>query len=345
MFPLDFPLKIIMENEPKGIVFDPFCGRGTTLFAARVLGYEAVGIDCNPVAVAISQAKTTSTSKEGILEKLDDILSSDISYDLPEGIFWEKAFHYETLKEICCTRQYFLNSCSSPEEIALRAIILGALHGPLPKNLNNVSYLSNQMPRTYSSKPDYSVKYWKKKGYEAPRIEIRKVVEKRASWYYSYPYQSVPACVRQGDSRDKQAFEGIAKVSMIITSPPYYGMTTYITDQWLRNWYLGGPASPPHRVPGDLGGGTIEKFILDLRTVWMNMAEAAEADAKMFIRIGSLPSKGSEPEYIIQQSIFNTPWLIKNIKSAGKPNKNRRQANQMRVSSEPCTEIDVELVM
>ena len=27
----------------------------------------------------------------------------------------------------------------------------------------------------------------------------------------------------------------------VITSPPYYGMRTYIPDQWLRNWFVGGP--------------------------------------------------------------------------------------------------------
>jgi hypothetical protein len=29
---------------------------------------------------------------------------------------------------------------------------------------------------------------------------------------------------------------------MELTSPAYYGLRTYVADQWLRNWFLGGPA-------------------------------------------------------------------------------------------------------
>jgi site-specific DNA-methyltransferase (cytosine-N4-specific) len=32
------------------VVFDPFCGSGATLVESQRLGYEAVGIDLNPIA-------------------------------------------------------------------------------------------------------------------------------------------------------------------------------------------------------------------------------------------------------------------------------------------------------
>jgi len=56
MFPLDFPLGALAEGRPGEWVLDPFCGRGTTLFAARKLGMPSVGIDSNAVAAAIAQA-------------------------------------------------------------------------------------------------------------------------------------------------------------------------------------------------------------------------------------------------------------------------------------------------
>ena len=55
MFPLEFPLKHLKKYKREtSIVLDPFCGRGTTLYAARKLGIKAYGIDSSPVAVAIA---------------------------------------------------------------------------------------------------------------------------------------------------------------------------------------------------------------------------------------------------------------------------------------------------
>lgn len=31
-------------------------------------------------------------------------------------------------------------------------------------------------------------------------------------------------------------------------SPPYYGMRTYLPDQWLRLWFLGGPDYVEHQL-------------------------------------------------------------------------------------------------
>ena len=34
------------------------------------------------------------------------------------------------------------------------------------------------------------------------------------------------------------------RFTRVITSPPYLGMRTYLPDQWLRYWALGGEPSP-----------------------------------------------------------------------------------------------------
>lgn len=57
MYPLQFPLRVLRDAQPKKWVLDPFCGRGTTNFAARLLGMNTVGFDTSPIAVAIASAK------------------------------------------------------------------------------------------------------------------------------------------------------------------------------------------------------------------------------------------------------------------------------------------------
>ena len=44
MYPLDFPLRVLKKHGKRGDwVIDPFCGRGTTNFAARLLQMPSVG--------------------------------------------------------------------------------------------------------------------------------------------------------------------------------------------------------------------------------------------------------------------------------------------------------------
>lgn len=64
MFRPEFPLSAL--STARGWVLDPFCGRGTTNFAARVLGLPPVGVDLSPVAVAIASAKMSDAEPNDV---------------------------------------------------------------------------------------------------------------------------------------------------------------------------------------------------------------------------------------------------------------------------------------
>jgi site-specific DNA-methyltransferase (cytosine-N4-specific) len=54
----DFALRVAMRYVKEGsVVLDPFCGTGRTLYAAASCGGECFGVDINPLAVLIAQAK------------------------------------------------------------------------------------------------------------------------------------------------------------------------------------------------------------------------------------------------------------------------------------------------
>jgi hypothetical protein len=42
------------------------------------------------------------------------------------------------------------------------------------------------------------------------------------------------------------------RFGQLITSPPYYGMRTYVADEWLHNWFVGGPTKVPDNPAGQL---------------------------------------------------------------------------------------------
>src|SRR6266446_3374422 len=76
MYPLDFPLGILQKyGDEDDWVLDPFCGRGTTSYAARLCGMRSCGYDTSPVAVAIAAAKLVNTSAAAVVRTAEEILS------------------------------------------------------------------------------------------------------------------------------------------------------------------------------------------------------------------------------------------------------------------------------
>src|SRR5690606_26627454 len=107
--------------------------------------------------------------------------------------------------------------------ILLRAAALGCLHGPL--NKMEQSYFSNQMPRTFAAKPDYALKFWKKKNLKAPKVKVVDVIRKKLSRINNLntPIQWSTDQVLCANSQNVESFEKIPRnFSLVITSPPYY---------------------------------------------------------------------------------------------------------------------------
>lgn len=70
------PNLIIREHtNERNTVFDPFCGSGTTLLEATLLGRKSIGVDSNCVAALISGAKSTALT-EGELDIAEEFLAS-----------------------------------------------------------------------------------------------------------------------------------------------------------------------------------------------------------------------------------------------------------------------------
>ncbi len=344
MFPISFPLSVLQgATTPGDIVLDPFCGRGTTNLAARVLGLESVGVDANPVAVAIAQAKLVSVSPHDIVEEAQAMIShTTFDAELPQGEFWELAYAPEVLHTLCRFRKALLEDCGTPARIALRAILLGALHGPIYKNVQG--YFSNQCPRTYAPKPDYAIRFWKTHKLSPPKVDILGIIARRAQRYYSVSYPSTGS-IRLGDSREQQALappQGKEAFTWVITSPPYWGMRTYITDQWLRYWFLGGPSTVDYSAQGQLSHSTSTSFARDLRSVWKNAAQVCAPKAKLVIRFGAISSRKVDPLTLLEESLADTGWVITKVQDAGTAPRGRRQADTfLRRDSKPVRELDV----
>ncbi|WP_206057156.1 DNA methyltransferase [Nitratireductor sp. XY-223] len=343
MFPVEFPLGVLKEGaSDSSKVLDPFCGRGTTVFAARSLGLSALGIDASPIAAAISAAKVVEVDPENVIRTAKNIVGGGKAVDTPKGEFWDWCFDTATLKELCRLRDELNRDARSPERIALRATILGALHGPKQKTVPG--YFSNQAPRTYAPKPAYSVKYWKTRRMKPDRVDVIEVIARRARRFFSItPNKNGRVC--HGDSRDFDTVLSAASTDefdWIITSPPYYGMRTYIPDQWLRNWFLGGPPKVDYGRSGQITHRSPEYFAEDLRKVWRNSSYVARKDASLVVLFGGISDRRASPLEIIKLSFSGSNWEIESIEPAGNSSMGKRQADSFLVKkSKPVNEFIV----
>lgn len=73
-FPIELPTRVIysMLDEKKGIVIDPYCGSGTTLVAAKILGHDFVGIDISEEYIKYSEErlKNYEREKKSVIEEV-----------------------------------------------------------------------------------------------------------------------------------------------------------------------------------------------------------------------------------------------------------------------------------
>lgn len=56
-FPVELPRRCLRMHGRTGVVLDPFLGSGTTLVAAKVLGWSGIGIEIDPVYADMARAR------------------------------------------------------------------------------------------------------------------------------------------------------------------------------------------------------------------------------------------------------------------------------------------------
>ena len=299
MFPEDFVAKQLYAYTKRGdTVFDPFSGRGTTVFESLLNERPAAGVDVNPVAVCISGAKADPPKPASVIRRLDlleGIQKDAGDFEMPRGDFFPACFHERTLQQVLFLRKR-LDWSHSRVDRFIAAVLLGCLHGESHKSRNCIS---NRMPRTISTNPDYSVRWWEEKGYTAPERDVFSVLRRVSAYRLSHSSPKLRGSVRCRDAR--KAAGGFRKlrgsVSLIVTSPPYLDTTRYAEDQWLRLWFLGGPERPTAKAtrpacragPGagrDDRYRNREQYWQFLAESWAGCADLLKEETVIVVRIG-----------------------------------------------------------
>lgn len=234
MHPMTAERLIGSFSSPSQVVLDPFCGSGTVLVEARLLGRKAIGVDANPLAVRLSERKTRDSSdsdRKRLVEGAKDVAAQADerrkSKSGPTHRYGKEdleLFERHVLLELDGLRA----AIDRVADATLRGdleLVLSSMLTKLSRRTSDTS--ERELPRRIAA------------GFPA-RLFVRKTEELATRIAEIAPkLASAPrADVREGDAR---TLAGIAdgSVDLVVTSPPYPGVYDYLAHhearlRWLR---------------------------------------------------------------------------------------------------------------
>jgi hypothetical protein len=296
MFPVGFARAVIEEFCPKaGGVLDPFCGRGTAPFVAKALGRRAMGVDLNPVAWLYSVVKTAPFQTVSVINmRISDIARAVRTHDKePVTEFQSLAWSREVLGFLNAARR-LLNWRERSLDQTIMGFILVYLHA------KEGGGLSNCMRQSKAMAPDYSVRWWRSHGKLPPDVDAAEFLKQRIEWRYKYGVVQGPdVSLHLGDARrvlNHNPFR--EKFDLLLTSPPYYDITNYRYDNWIRLWMLGGAPHPDYRTDERYGNRPVYEQML--RDVLTAAAHNLKRDATIYIRTDARPYTAEETEKAVR---------------------------------------------
>jgi hypothetical protein len=169
------------------------------------------------------------------------------------------------------------------------AILLVYLHG------KEGQALSNQMRQTKAMSPEYAIKWWDENGTRAPALDPVVFMQQRIRWRYAKGVIGGNESQVFLDNRvtrlpqlERRLCErGVPKATLLLTSPPYFGVTNYHYDQWLRLWLLGfEPTAYVVRGPYQGRFTNPDGYRRLLKSVFCRAAKAVKNNAVIYVRTG-----------------------------------------------------------
>ncbi|MHB8449603.1 MAG: DNA methyltransferase [Mycobacteriales bacterium] len=349
MFPESFVEHWVSRlTEAGDTVLDPFCGRGTTPFQSILMDRHAIANDINPVAYCVSKAKTNAPSLPALRSRITRLAGgfdrerwATVAADLPE--FFQHAYAPLPLAQLCYLREG-LSWRQSSVDAMVAALILGRLHGEMDRSPR---YLSNQMPRTISTKPDYSVRWWQARKLRPPDRDAFALLRAEAAFRYVLGTPTGVATVLLGDMRSlPTALKNQAPVKLVVTSPPYLDVTSFEEDQWLRLWFLGGPAEPHRsRISRDDRHDQRGSYWLMIADLWRALGPLVEDKGHVVVRIGG---KGLTAKQLVDGLEGTSNLSRRKVRLKGhtvSPIKGRQTRTFARTAAACADEVDCHFVL
>jgi hypothetical protein len=321
MFPTQFAKSVVARfSLPGQLVLDPFAGRGTAVFSAATQNRYGIGIEINPVGWVYSRTKLNPAPSDAVLARTKEIWSRrhrhrGAAQTLPK--FFSACFCDDVASFLVSARAE-LDWRRNGIDRTLMAFLLTYLHG------KRHQALSNQMRQTKAMSPQYAMRWWAERALRPPRLDPVHFLTQRIEWRYAL---GVPSARRQSQTYYGSSTRLLRtlgpripkRASLLFTSPPYFALTNYHYDQWLRLWLLG-EAPNAKRKPGRHRAKfeNSERYATLLLDVFGSAAPLLTENAVIYVRTG-LQSSTYQPTRAALKEAFPKHHIARRLRPFKRP--------------------------
>lgn len=258
-FPAKFipqiPRKLIQNYcKPEGVVFDPFCGSGTTLVEAKLLGHPSVGVDINYLFILISKVKTTPIRLD-VLDKISN-LKNDIFTDI-NLLYGQKHLLHKHHKPTYKIPDFYNRDHWFPKHVQKElAIIKKHINKISDKDLKDLCSVCLSSIIVRVSYQDSDTRYARKERNIERRQSCKAFIEKLTDMeirIIDFASKTTKSSVELfcHDSRHLEFLQD-ESFDIVITSPPYLNAYDYHKYHRQRLHWLGIDPTPIRKA--EIGG-------------------------------------------------------------------------------------------
>jgi Predicted DNA modification methylase len=287
-FPPQLPHSIIKKFACKNAtILDPFCGSGTTLVEARLLGCNAIGVDVNGLSSLLSKVKATPLS-----EKELSLIKSFLNVVSNEIFQWEMKRPTIEIKKIDGLEHWFQPNVA--EELTHILNLISKLRNENVSDFLRI-VLSSIIVRVSNQESDTR---FAAKNKNIPNNFALKLFYSRTNEYLSRITEYSKQVNGNGylkllnaDSRDLSMLEDEC-IDIIITSPPYANTYDYYLYHKFRKRWL--DLDVQYAQYNEIGSRreysslkkSAEQWTVDLKKCFGEMYRLIKKDGLAFIVIG-----------------------------------------------------------
>ena len=285
--------ELFLRKFSPSLVYDPFCGSGTTLVEAKTLGIPSFGVDISLFNILLCDVKTAEYDIDRLGVEVNDLLFRFGNAVDTCSLFASEAGSRVPQSDSAYLRTWFAETALS-ELLAFREMVKDSPYSDLFKIVLTRSARSARLvAHSHLGRPRHP----QTTPYECRKHgQICYPVESAAPFIYRYAldslhrltaYQSIasdtPATVVHGDARTVDLPDGI---DLVITSPPYLGVLNYHQQHRYAYELLGLEMSEDEEIGSSRNGSSrkARKQYLDgINSVFSHTRDAMADKGRMVI--------------------------------------------------------------